>query len=181
VALELFAAHGMEKVSVDEIAAQANVSKVTLYKYFGSKDDLYAAVVNMFIDETLAATEKVFNSELDFLEKLKFALLSKVNTSPLVSWTYLLQVWEKDGQLTENFAQTLQNKVKALIYKLFEEGQRTGFIDANLSFELFYLYSEIFRAGLKAKSLDLESTLADKGSIETLVNLHFFGLIKKRD
>jgi AcrR family transcriptional regulator len=178
-AMEMFAVHGVDKVSVDEIAAKANVSKVTIYKYFGSKDKLYAEVVNMFIDETLAATEEVFNSDLDFLEKLKFALLIKANTSPLVSWDYLLQVWEKEGQLTEHMQQSLQNKVKVLMSKIFEEGKSKGFIEESLSFDLFYLYSEIFRAGIRAKSIDLESVLIDKAAVEKLVDLHFFGLIKR--
>lgn len=178
-ALELFATHGVAKVSVDEIAAKANVSKVTLYKYFGSKDDLYAAVINTFIEETLTAIENVFDSDIDFLEKLKFALLRKTNTSPLVSWTYLLQVWEKNGQMAEDVAGSLQTKVKALMYKLFAEGKREGFIDESISFEMLYLYSEIFRAGLRAKSLELESVLSDKTSVEHLVNVHFFGFINR--
>jgi hypothetical protein len=113
------------------------------------------------------------------LEKLKFALLTKVNTSPLVSWAYLLQLWERHDQLTENMHQNLQNKVRALMHKLFEEGKRKGFIDESLSFDLFYLYSEILRAGFRAKSIDLESVLIDKDAVEKLVDLHFFGLIKR--
>lgn len=97
VALELFAAYGLDKVSMDEIAAKSGVSKVTIYKYFGSKEELYAHVVNQFIDETLIATEKVFNSDIEFLDKLKFVLLSKTNSSQLASTTYLLQIWEKDN------------------------------------------------------------------------------------
>lgn len=177
-ALELFAAHGVDKVSMDEIAAKANVSKVTIYKYFGSKEDLYAQVVNRFIDETLIETEKVFDSNMDFPDKLKFVLLSKANSSQLASVPYLLQIWEQDRQLAMTMNERLQTKVKALMYKLFEEGKQKGFIEKNLSFDILYLYSEIFRAGLKAKSIDLESALVDKDALEKLVNLYFFGLLK---
>lgn len=178
-ALELFAAHGVDRVSVDEIAAKAGVSKVTLYKYFGSKDDLYAEVVNLFIDETLAATEAVFNSDAGFLDKLKFALLAKVNTSPLVNWNYLLQVWDADPHLPGDIEERLRNRVKALMLQLVEQGKREGYIEESLSFDLLYLYSEIFRAGIRAKSIDLESVLVDKQAVETLVNLHFFGFVKR--
>ncbi len=179
VALELFAVHGVDRVSMDEIAAKANVSKVTIYKYFGSKEDLYAEVVNLFIDETLAATEEVFNSDLDFLEKLKLVLRAPVNTSPLVSWAYLQQVWEKDSQFAGKLNESLQQKVKAQMYRFFEEGKRKGYIEESLSFDLLYLYSEIFRAGLNAKSIDLESVLVDKDTLEKLVNLYFFGIVKR--
>ena len=56
-ALELFATHGLEKVTMDEIAAQAKVAKATLYKYFGSKEELYDAVVNLYVDQVLAETD----------------------------------------------------------------------------------------------------------------------------
>lgn len=64
------------------------------------------------------------------------------------------------------------------MYKLFVEGKQKGFIDEGLSFDLLYLYSEIFRTGLKAKSKDVESILEHKDDIEKLINLYFFGLIK---
>lgn len=40
-----FAARGLEGARVDRIAAQAGVNKQLVYHYFGSKDDLYVAVL----------------------------------------------------------------------------------------------------------------------------------------
>lgn len=40
-----FYAHGLERASVDAIAAEAGVSKMTIYSHFGSKDGLFEAVV----------------------------------------------------------------------------------------------------------------------------------------
>ena len=70
-ALELFAAHGADRVSMDEIAEKANVSKVTIYKYFGSKEDLYPKSSTCSWMTPWPPTEQVLNSDLDFLDKLK--------------------------------------------------------------------------------------------------------------
>ncbi len=40
-----FFAHGLERASVDAIAADAGVSKMTIYSHFGSKEGLFEAVV----------------------------------------------------------------------------------------------------------------------------------------
>lgn len=178
-ALELFAIYGVDKVSMDEIAAKAHVSKVTIYKYFYSKEELYAAVIDLFVEQTLAATEAVFNSDMDFLEKLKFVLLRKADSSQVVTWTYLLKLLERDTQTAMDVGKNLQIQVKALMQNFFEDGKRQGYVDESASFEVLYLYSEIFRAGLKAKSAEHEPLLSDKTALEELVNLYFFGLIKR--
>src|ERR1700748_967000 len=40
---EAFATHGFHGSSMDDIARAAGVTKPMLYRYFGSKEDLYAA------------------------------------------------------------------------------------------------------------------------------------------
>ena len=44
-AIELFATHGFDGTSVREIAEAAGVTKPVLYYHFGSKEDLYLAMV----------------------------------------------------------------------------------------------------------------------------------------
>ncbi len=178
-ALELFATYGVDKVSMDEIAEKANVSKVTIYKYFHSKEELYAAVIDLFVEQTLAATEAVFNSDMDFLEKLKFVLLRKAESTQVTSWRYLMQLLERDTKTALDVGKNLQGKVKELMRSFFEDGKRQGYIDENASFEVLYLYSEIFRAGLRAQSAAQEPLLNDKEALEALINLYFFGLIKR--
>ncbi len=178
VATALFSAHGMARVSVDEIAAQAGVSKVTIYKYFSSKDALYASVVNRAMNDSYDATVRVFDSDMDYLEKLKFILQTQSNLTQLVSYPYLFQVWEKNSDIAATMNETL-DKVRQQMQKFLEEGKANGFIEESLSIEMLYLYAEIFRAGLRAKSIDLDSVLADKSAVEALLDLYFFGIIRR--
>jgi AcrR family transcriptional regulator len=44
-AYDLFARHGIRAVGVDRIVAESGVAKTTLYRHFGSKDDLVVAAL----------------------------------------------------------------------------------------------------------------------------------------
>jgi TetR/AcrR family transcriptional repressor of mexJK operon len=48
-----FYAHGLERASVDAIAAEAGVSKMTVYSHFGSKEGLFEAVVRERTDRVM--------------------------------------------------------------------------------------------------------------------------------
>ena len=50
---ELFLGNGYQGTSVDQIAASAEVSKQTVYKHFGDKQELLLAIVNEALDSTV--------------------------------------------------------------------------------------------------------------------------------
>ena len=68
-----FYAHGLERASVDAIAAEAGVSKMTIYSHFGSKEALFEAVVQERTERVMGGSAGV--EALDPLQPRK-ALLS---------------------------------------------------------------------------------------------------------
>ncbi|HSI38980.1 MAG TPA: TetR/AcrR family transcriptional regulator [Xanthobacteraceae bacterium] len=60
----VFLTHGFERASMGEISRTANVSKGTLYVYFGSKQDLFAALVHEECAQTAERTV-VFDDTMD--------------------------------------------------------------------------------------------------------------------
>jgi TetR/AcrR family transcriptional repressor of mexJK operon len=55
-ARKLFTAQGFDAASMDQIAAAAGVSKLTVYSHFGDKEALFAAVVKSYCEQQLPAT-----------------------------------------------------------------------------------------------------------------------------
>ena len=47
----VFASHGYEATTLDEVARKAGVTKPIIYEHFGSKDGLYAAIVDREMDD----------------------------------------------------------------------------------------------------------------------------------
>ena len=59
----LFAARGFEGTSIEEIAAQAGVSKPVVYEHFGGKEGLYAVVVDREVERLLTMVTTLLEGE----------------------------------------------------------------------------------------------------------------------
>lgn len=80
----LFAEKGFEGTSVEEIAANAQVSKPVVYEHFGGKEGLYAVVVDREIRTLLDAITASLSTAQHprvLLEQAALALLGYVETS----------------------------------------------------------------------------------------------------
>jgi AcrR family transcriptional regulator len=71
----LFAERGLDGTSIEEIAAQAGVSKPVVYEHFGGKEGLYAVVVDREVDRFLSMATKLLEGE-DTREKFEAAAIS---------------------------------------------------------------------------------------------------------
>ncbi|HVC30446.1 MAG TPA: TetR/AcrR family transcriptional regulator [Steroidobacteraceae bacterium] len=76
----LFAANAYREISVDEIARAAGLTKVTVYQYFGSKEDLFLACLRMRLERREAMLDR-------FLERLPAA------SDPLLALFDWLEGW----------------------------------------------------------------------------------------
>jgi len=63
VGRHLFAERGLDGTSIEEIAAQAGVSKPVVYEHFGSKEGLYAVVVDREMDRFLTMANRLLEGE----------------------------------------------------------------------------------------------------------------------
>ena len=59
----LFAERGFEGTSIEEIAAQAGVSKPVVYEHFGGKEGLYAVVVDREVERLLTMVTTLLEGE----------------------------------------------------------------------------------------------------------------------
>jgi AcrR family transcriptional regulator len=59
----LFAERGFEGTSIEEIAAQAGVSKPVVYEHFGGKEGLYAVVVDREVERLTTITMSLLDGQ----------------------------------------------------------------------------------------------------------------------
>lgn len=80
----LFAEKGFEAVSVEEIAAKAEVSKPVVYEHFGGKEGLYAVVVDREMNRLLTMVSSALQGSHPrlLLEQAGLALFDYIETQP---------------------------------------------------------------------------------------------------
>lgn len=65
---------------VDQLAAEAGVSKVTVYNHFGSKENLFNAVIGQTLDEALEVAQSVIQARLAESDDVRADLLEACRT-----------------------------------------------------------------------------------------------------
>ena len=71
----LFAERGLDGTSIEEIAAQAGVSKPVVYEHFGGKEGLYAVVVDREVERFLSMGTRLLEGE-DTMAKFEVAAVN---------------------------------------------------------------------------------------------------------
>jgi AcrR family transcriptional regulator len=127
VGRRLFAEKGFEAVTIEEIAHKANVSKPVVYEHFGSKDGLYAVIVDremnvllgmisdsLTADNPRALLEQAARALFDYIEERADGFRVLVRDSPV-------------AQNTGNFASLLRDVASQVDERLAKEFERSGF------------------------------------------------------
>jgi AcrR family transcriptional regulator len=76
-ALLLFARHGFQRTSLADVAAEAGVSRATLYLRFKDKQALFEGLAEALVTDTLAAAAAAWVAGAPFAANLEATLLAK--------------------------------------------------------------------------------------------------------
>jgi AcrR family transcriptional regulator len=87
--MEEFAAYGLAGARVDRIAATAAINKNSLYRYFASKDELFAAVLHRHLDHVLDDVPFSADDLPGFAVRLFDYAMDRPQLMRLVTWSGL--------------------------------------------------------------------------------------------
>ncbi|WP_416147441.1 TetR/AcrR family transcriptional regulator [Salipaludibacillus sp. HK11] len=140
--LDLFMVHGVQKVSIAEIAKKANVSQVTIYNYFNSKHNLVHETIIFYVDKEWRQAELVMDSDIPVQEKIKQLIFNKKETANNINpdfYNYFMKEYTSGLNYIDEF---IQNKAIPRMIDLFNEGKEQGVINPDISNEaiLFYIH-----------------------------------------
>jgi AcrR family transcriptional regulator len=124
-AVQMFSVNGYHETSMDAIAAEAQISKPMLYLYYGSKEELFGAVLNRELGrfvETVRAGIDFTQSAKDLLRNAVLSYLSYIDENR-ASWIVLYT----QATSSQAFAHTVREgreKIVELVGRLLKSGTR---------------------------------------------------------
>lgn len=130
--LALINENGLSAASMKQIANRANVSPVSIYNYYGSKENLVLECIQYIFTENFKTARNILESDLPFEKKLTNALsLCTDNTAVSLSEYFsTISLAEKD------FIRIIdkgQREIQRNLYRDFiEEGKKEGAIDTSI-------------------------------------------------
>ena len=126
-ARKLFSKYGFRKVTMDEIAREANVTKKTVYTYFSSKEELFKYFINEELQNMKKIVEDVEAQENDFYETVHqgiYRLLKYMNNRKFLKNIFDEAEILKNKVIVENlkiFDEEVQNYIKQKLLRAIEK------------------------------------------------------------
>lgn len=172
-AVELFEKFGTQKVSISEIAKRANVSQVTIYNYFGSKEQLIQEVIIYYVDVVWAQYEQLLDSHLSFEEKVKHMIFSKKDDAQRVGEYFFQDIMKEYAKGMKYVEEIYSQKVIPRLIKFLNDGKEAGIIHPSISNEAILIFIEMFRQ----YAIQGEGNNNILPFTEDLTKLFFYGIV----
>lgn len=171
-AFDLFRIDGIDAVKITDIAEKANVSKVSIYNYFGTKEELARRVMFDYMDKKAEEFKIFMSGNLSFKEKYKLMYTESMDsmdevtggeTEGLINNTML------SSPQAQQFMQTYsETKIMPLYIKFIEQGKCEGEINSEVPTETILMYIQTFN-GILSGPLSIQQRI-------DLGKLFFYGL-----
>lgn len=128
VAIQCFSERGYQNTTLDDVVSQVNISRVTFYTYFKSKEALLKAIFERASATYQQGLEEIFAQPLSCREKLRqaaeFQIMSVTNGLPLAR-IFFREEASVPSDTAELVAAT-QRRRDRLLEKEIEKGIRSG-------------------------------------------------------
>lgn len=166
----LFTKYNFDKVSMDEIAKDAKVTKKTIYHYFHDKQELFQYFIEEELEHIHKKIEKVNKSNETFLEKISENLqnvLAINNDNKLL--TNLIQ--DKVNNNLHNQSSFIVYETKIIDYlekKIEEEIEKGNIKNCDARLTAFIIYKTIYSLNFEYdKSVDKKELINEVTEILT--------------
>ncbi len=176
----LFWKYGMKRVTVEEICAEAGVSKMTFYKYFGNKEELALQVIRTFWEQNIDEFKKVMESDIDFKDKVRKSIQMKMQGAGDISKEFLSDLYLGDYPEIKGYLEKITGESLRMVMGYYQKAQERGEIRKELKIEfMMYLLNRMIEMASDEKLV----SFYDSGGalVMELTNFFFYGVLPQNN
>jgi AcrR family transcriptional regulator len=140
-AVELFLAHGVKKTTMGEVASQAGVTRVTVYRHFGGKKQLVRAAFMHILSAFQEAQEDIYQEQSQDVESYLDRIGAGLAALPPGDLpTRLAELSRLYPDVWRAFRETRLAVVEKIFQRLFEVAGEQGLLREGLRREVVQAY-----------------------------------------
>lgn len=175
-AQELFWKHGIKRVTVEEICKEAEVSKMTFYRYFSNKLELAKAVIKHVFDDGMEQYRELMKSDDSFEKKIEIQLLKKFEGTREVASEFVNDVYNEFPDLKTYWEQR-RDEILHEVLKDYAIAQKNGWMRRDIKLEfILYINSKMTEMTTDKDLLAMYDNNMQEVIME-LTKLFFYGIL----
>lgn len=179
-ALELFDQYGFDRVTVTEIADKAHVSKVSIYNFFESKDNLRRIIIKDILDENIEKIKALIEKEVTFVDKMEEYIQVRTWYYSKYSLRFFFEAVENDPEL-QRYLDDFNAVNKRLAMEIIDEGKHFGIFSPDASNAAIEIYIDMIQTYLMYNKKIRDRIEHNPALVRELNMLFLDGLIRGND
>lgn len=174
----LFWKYGFKRVTIEEICAEAGVSKMTYYKYFSNKMELVKALIETVMQESVDRYNAIMKQDIPFTEKIELQIQMKMEGTAEISSEFLDDLMIHGEPEIMEYMKSRSQEVVGMVYSDYIEAQKRGDIRSDIKPEFIIYFINHFYEMLKDEQLVKMYKNPNELAME-LIRFFFYGIINR--
>jgi AcrR family transcriptional regulator len=177
--LDMLRTSDPKRIRIADISKMANVSQVTIYNYFGSKEALLREVFKNYMDKAIRDFEEYMNENHSLKEKIAHIIFLEKQSYQQFPPRLIKELLMEDHELTRYIEELYNKTTIPLTVRILQEGKDSGEISEEVSIEHVLAFMQLYMnqyesiLGMAQQSGDMDKFF------EGMVHLFFYGVCGK--
>ncbi|KQL40231.1 hypothetical protein AN960_07085 [Bacillus sp. FJAT-25509] len=171
----------LNDIKIADIAKLANVSQVSIYNYYGSKEALLKATIIRLMDHQYEETKQMISSDIPFNEKIKELFIRKKNALDIINLEMFTALMKKDSELQELVLDFTMNKSFKMLISLIDEGRSLGLVRNEVQNQTLLIYIQVLSQAFLNMDQTTSQYIQQKEVVDEIMNIFLYGLLKQED